>query len=1183
MAAPLHHHVLCPSHPDFSDSGAKEKLERIRSNATQNACDACSFHLKNGRRNKGLAHGSRCDFSVHGQSLLNASSVTNVSAKRSHDASNGGGLDGATADPSKAIVGASAKELRRHGADGGEQDDARQLTKGYPFQAKSKEDRRRQGAEGGCAKCIEEIRTGKKELTRHAPNCPLSTSKPANMPKLRRQGAQGGCLKCKEELRTGKKINSRHSNTCPLSKSKDTVDISDPRRQGAEGGCGKCRDELRTGRKERHKHHREACPLFGGRKSEQKSETRDKDGEENLNGFDRKSSSVARNELASGKPASGKSTLWSRQAYSQVVAKETDENPEDESTILESHWVTPSPKPQPAEQDSSFGEQMEWDSEDDESVTLWEQCGNPWGDIGQNEDDHVLISPYGGLDSPLKAITGLAVPRFNSNPFVEGSPYVQTHHLPSMGIRVLKLTRDVIAMRPWGLTVKRHEFGGACLVSVVDPISPAAAAEDIGGAVSSGSNSRGLHLNDMILYANSKPVGDMTEDDLAVEMEICGSELLLVVSEYNGCPLEGPALDNNDEDAANTWRELDKGAFDWQEIGPGSRTRATPEANAVYGSSMAGGMPEAPETTAAPVDSHQRQVTFLDDGNKARHLTVDGEDGKTEHHESSFAAETADDEHQKVASFDTDIDGMPLVSSEPMQISSNFSDMEQDAEAPAGPSNEADHVHENHHDASALHVQESDQVLMDYTSEPVDSPEEGSYYNEAPGLGIDQIIADFSIPKTTRNGKRHDEEKPSTIDATLSKSNEEEEDEDDEEYEPSPAKLEQGSPGTRSVGDGEGKDEGWDDEDNEDDPILGCICGETHEEPVQVFWLQCDLCQAWYNNSVKCVGFDEEMAQKMDAWVCVSCGGEQPKVVLAKERREEQTAVKVADTENYISAGSRVLVQCAQSRFKGTVRKHRTNGIKNGVEYLIHFDGNKMRTMTWTPSIQIHSLVTDEGKQVTNRDEEEECRIQAFEQPKVTSTTAAARIQFDSQGSEEKMPSTDSEVASSRGYGKNLHKEDEIGIDSQVSGQSPPELEPKKKHEADTASKKKRSKTPIRFEKIEEVDPDMIEFSCSGRIEKRRIDRDHKTISVGSLVRVADRSAISGPTRQGGVAKVTGRRGSLAEGNLVYDVRYMVVNGRESDVSWTYVVLDEAFEDSQSHSRAGGSRRSRSKRVEKDL
>ena len=275
----------------------------------------------------------------------------------------------------------------------------------------------------------------------------------------------------------------------------------------------------------------------------------------------------------------------------------------------------------------------------------------------------------------------------------------------------------------------------------------------------------------MILYANSKPVGDMTEDDLAVEMEICGSELLLIVSEYNGCPLEGPALDNSDEDAAITWRELDKGAFDWQEIGPGSRTRATPAANAVYGFSIAGGMPEAPETTAALVDSHQRHVTFRDDGNRARHLTVDGEDGKIEHHESSFVAEMADDEDQEVASFERDDDGMPSVSSEPMQISNNFSDTEQEAEAPAGRTNEADDVHENHHDASALDVQEPDQVLMDYPSEPVDSPEEGSCHNEAPGLGIDQIIADFSIPKKTRNGKGHVEEKPNEITATLSKSN----------------------------------------------------------------------------------------------------------------------------------------------------------------------------------------------------------------------------------------------------------------------------------------------------------------------------------------------------------------------------------------------------------------------------
>ena len=125
----------------------------------------------------------------------------------------------------------------------------------------------------------------------------------------------------------------------------------------------------------------------------------------------------------------------------------------------------------------AFPETMEEsDFEDDESSALWEQCGNPWGDIGVTEEDHVIITPCSGLNPIEVTIASLALPTFNANPFDGNSPYRQTHQPPEVGVRALKLKRDVMAMQPWGLSFKRHEFGGACLVTSVDSISPAAAA-----------------------------------------------------------------------------------------------------------------------------------------------------------------------------------------------------------------------------------------------------------------------------------------------------------------------------------------------------------------------------------------------------------------------------------------------------------------------------------------------------------------------------------------------------------------------------------------------------------------------------------------------------------------------------------------------------------------------------------
>ena len=70
--------------------------------------------------------------------------------------------------------------------------------------------------------------------------------------------------------------------------------------------------------------------------------------------------------------------------------------------------------------------------------------------------------------------------RFTMSPFKSSSsPYYNTHVPPEMGYRVLQLVRDRTALRQWGFTFCRHDFGGACLVHDIEPCSPADAAVSI--------------------------------------------------------------------------------------------------------------------------------------------------------------------------------------------------------------------------------------------------------------------------------------------------------------------------------------------------------------------------------------------------------------------------------------------------------------------------------------------------------------------------------------------------------------------------------------------------------------------------------------------------------------------------------------------------------------------------------
>jgi len=66
-------------------------------------------------------------------------------------------------------------------------------------------------------------------------------------------------------------------------------------------------------------------------------------------------------------------------------------------------------------------------------------------------------------------------------------------------------------------------------------------------------------------------------------------------------------------------------------------------------------------------------------------------------------------------------------------------------------------------------------------------------------------------------------------------------------------------------------DERDDFDDDDENPWLGCVCGNSHPNPIKVFWIQCELCDAWYNVAEECVGFNEEAASTIDKWCCWAC------------------------------------------------------------------------------------------------------------------------------------------------------------------------------------------------------------------------------------------------------------------------------------------------------------------------
>ena len=190
--------------------------------------------------------------------------------------------------------------------------------------------------------------------------------------------------------------------------------------------------------------------------------------------------------------------------------------------------VTPAPTDPVPEQTSREACHTPLLLTDDISVPKWVPCTNPWGDRAHCDGDFTLFSTA-DYTSAFE-VYGSNPKRFVMSPFdTESSLYHKTHFSQEEGgFRVLQLTRDRLALRSWGFRFCCHDFGGACLVTEVEPMSPADSAVRIKGLmhfifllfrsvhlsrsalsfyqvfIGSGKQETSLQPNDMIICVNNK-------------------------------------------------------------------------------------------------------------------------------------------------------------------------------------------------------------------------------------------------------------------------------------------------------------------------------------------------------------------------------------------------------------------------------------------------------------------------------------------------------------------------------------------------------------------------------------------------------------------------------------------------------------------------------------------------------
>ena len=510
--------------------------------------------------------------------------------------------------------------------------------------------------------------------------------------------------------------------------------------------------------------------------------------------------------------------------------------------------------------------------------TKWIRCENLWGPEGHVPGDVIVLTPSLGLGH-YETVLDFSE-RYEVTPFSESTKYYKTHSTPEEGYHNIRLQRDSMAMRSWGLTLKRHEFGGACLVESVDPTSPAAAAVSyhcslllsflvrrlfvviltvysflccffflsacsvkvfLGSTPGSGP-AAALRINDMIVGFNGKEVGGMTVEGLHLELETAGPNLSLTISRYKYANQVANRIARAEEkviaaidDALNDDCHL--GWVD-ENVTGASDTSLSVIASKALDSQLQSEVPlirHNPADNAAPElqkdpSSDEPTATSLDTRTAAKNgVNSDTSEASTATQSSFMTPKQSSS--QKLVRFQPDPEsnevsaakvGLVAADSQPEtpKATVECSEGQPQVKPPESPSRAND----------------DGPVITDSQPETSQEMEHDSSEGQQKDNSQESCLADISVEEGYESGCEREPEQ-------------------------------------RDVN-SEDDNEGGDDDEEEDDDgnaACGCVCGTIHGGQFVVFWIQCDSCNAWYNVARKCVGFSEEEAVQQGKWCCWAC------------------------------------------------------------------------------------------------------------------------------------------------------------------------------------------------------------------------------------------------------------------------------------------------------------------------
>ena len=471
---------------------------------------------------------------------------------------------------------------------------------------------------------------------------------------------------------------------------------------------------------------------------------------------------------------------------------------------------------------------------------------DPWGKPGYVIGDVMLYGPPRGLFH-----IEILVPskRYVIDPFALALSYRKSHMTPQEGLTNLTLRRDPFAIQPWGFQMCWHEFGHACLVQSIEPMSPAAAAVSfclislvnsiasssdrvslflysqtfLGVPDSENVSTAGLKNNDMILMVNGKSVGGMTEYAVELELDTSGPLLHLVVSRYRHA--DGVAREFAKAEAQMLGM-LDKAAGDGRLIG----------------------WLEVGNADNVPLESDCEQVGISNESLATPEARSNENDIKSAAYHGSYAADEATltpDNEEALEAEDKvgNADNVPLESDCEQVGTSNES-----SATPEARSNENGIKSAAHH---GLYAADEEKATLTPGNEEALEAEDGIFDDISSLVRQRELILE-------RSRRRGNEESNFS----------------------SGSESSVGSVPVDSVcNGGASSGEDWEKDEN---AWLGCVCGEIHKKSDNMFWIQCESCNSWHDVSERCVGFGLKEAKDLKDWTCRACP--EPETTDPRER-----------------------------------------------------------------------------------------------------------------------------------------------------------------------------------------------------------------------------------------------------------------------------------------------------------